>query len=91
MFTQREILDEVHAFMQDRSFSCSSRSYELCIRSLLPIAYWKRSKNHDISKGPSQPKDHSFPSDKRNRLFQVSWYEKFNWLEYSKSLDKATV
>jgi hypothetical protein len=36
-----------------------------------------------ISKRPCQPKDHNFPADKQNCRFQVSWHEKFDWLEYS--------
>ncbi len=54
-----------------------------------PLPTGNDARNHVISKGPCQPKDHNFPVDNRNRRFQVSWYEKFDWLEYSKSLDKA--
>ena len=38
-----------------------------------PLPTEKEAKNHVISQGPYQPKDHSFPADKRNRRFQVSW------------------
>ena len=54
-----------------------------------PLPTGKEPKNQVISKGPCQPKDHNFPADKRNRRFQVPWYEKFDWLEYSKSVDKV--
>ena len=54
-----------------------------------PLPTIKELKNHIISKGPCQPRDISFPEDKRKRKFLVSWYDKFEWLEYSAAKDKA--
>ena len=54
-----------------------------------PLPSGREATDHVISKGPCQPKDINFPLDNRNRKFLVSWYEKFAWLEYSISLDKA--
>ncbi len=54
-----------------------------------PLPSGREARDHVISKGPCQPRDINFPLDNRNRKFLVSWYEKFPWLEYSVSLDKA--
>jgi hypothetical protein len=36
-----------------------------------------------IAKGPTQPIDHKFPQSKDKRRFQIKWFEKHCWLEYS--------
>jgi hypothetical protein len=54
-----------------------------------PLPTGKESRDHVISKGPCQPKNISFPEDKRKRKFLISWYDKFEWLEYSAAKDKA--
>ena len=63
----------------------SSYKYELS----RPLPSGGEARDHVISKGPCQPKDIKFPLDNRNRKFLVAWYDKFPWLEYSVSLDKA--
>ena len=35
-----------------------------------PLPTGKEAKNHVISKGPCQPKDHNFPADKRYIMVQ---------------------
>ena len=69
-------------FLQNKNGGSSFRSYELFIWSFC-------SRDHVISKGPCQPKNISFPEDKRKRKFLISWYDKFEWLEYSPAKDKA--
>jgi hypothetical protein len=36
-----------------------------------------------IAKGPTQPIDHKFPQSRDKRSFQIKWFEKHSWLEYS--------
>ena len=54
-----------------------------------PLPTDRASRDHVISKGPRQLRGISFPEDKRRRKFLVSWYDKFDWLEYSATKDKA--
>ncbi|KAK9677030.1 hypothetical protein RND81_11G117300 [Saponaria officinalis] len=45
-----------------------------------------------VVKGPCQPFSHNFPKTiiaKRPRCFQVEWFNKWDWLEYSVSKDAA--
>jgi hypothetical protein len=36
-----------------------------------------------IAKGPTQPIGHKFPQSRDKRSFQIKWFEKHSWLEYS--------
>lgn len=42
-----------------------------------------------ICKGPYQPKLESYPINNTKRRFKSNWFDKFEWLEYSPSQDKA--
>lgn len=73
--------------MAEASVSQDLSSYEYePFRHLLS---GREARDHVISKGPCQPKDINFPLDNRNHKFLVAWYDKFPWLGYSVSLDKA--
>ncbi|XP_022181296.1 zinc finger MYM-type protein 1-like [Myzus persicae] len=58
--------------------------------NLLPISQLERKDR--VVRGPFQPKLKLYPRTKfgdRFRCFNKSWYELFNWLEYSVKLDRA--
>ena len=52
-----------------------------------PMPSDRAARNHVIAQGPCQPKDPAFPKDKKGRKFLTVWYERFNWIEYSKKTD----
>ena len=54
-----------------------------------PLPTGRAARDHVIKKGPCQPTDVDYPKDRFNRKFLSSWYRNFEWLEYSKTSDKA--
>ena len=52
----------------------------------LPI---EQQENHVMAQGPSQPKDAAFSKNKKGMKFLTAWYERFNWIEYSKKTESV--
>ena len=48
-----------------------------------PLPTGKESRDHVISKGPCQPKNISFPEDKRKRKFSASWHGTINLSDWN--------
>lgn len=42
-----------------------------------------------LLKGPTRPIGHAYPKHSSKRSFQETWFEKYDWLEYSVSKDAA--
>ena len=68
-----------------QSFDLSDYDYD----PSSPMPSDRAARNHVIAQGPCQPKDPAFPKDKKGRKFLTAWYERLNWIEYSKKTDKA--